>query len=191
MKLLRTFVFFVILGLSSCSSLTKRTINSIESVREVKKQELVVEKKLNKNTSVYLDAALRVLKKENAVSPQTKLALRLLENAQEISGVPEHSSRLNVDLLTIADGTEVKKLEDLEKEHRASIREREKLEEQVQEIQKKIEEDALKLAIIHDKSWTQKIKDWMFEYLSIIAIIACLVIFGPKLIGFIWRKFFI
>lgn len=191
MKPMQILALIAILCLSSCGSLTKRTINSVETVRTLQKQELVVAKKLDKNTSVYIDGALKALKKAPASTPETKLAMRLLEDAQEITGIPEHSIRLDVDLLTIANGAEVKKLEDLEKEHRATIQQREKLEEQVAVLHKQIEEDAINLAVKYDVPWYQKVKDWIFGYISIIAIIACALIFGPKLVSFIWKRFFI
>lgn len=187
MNPLRTFVFIVLLFLASCTSLTKRTINSVETVQKLQKQELVVSKKLDKNTAVYVDGALQALKKSN----DTKLAIRLLENAQEITGVPEFSIRIDTELLRIADQTETKKLEQLEKTHRENIKTKQEIETQVADLHKKIEEDALKLAIANDKSVFQKIKDWIFEYVSIIAIIACLILLGPKIISFIWKRFFI
>lgn len=188
MKSIQLLSLALLLCLSSCGSLTKRTINSVEAVRTLQKQELVVTKKLDKNTAVYIDGALKALKKTTVTTPQTTLAMRLLEDAQEITGVPEHSSRLDVDLLSIADGPEIKKLEVLEKEHRETIKQREKLEEQIVVLNKQIQEDALNLAVKYDKPWYQKIKDWMFNYVSIISIIACVVIFGPKLIKFILQK---
>lgn len=173
--------------LVSCTSLTKKTVKSVEAVRAIQKQELVVTKKLSKDTAIYIDGALKVLKKQT--TPETKLAIRLLEDAQEITGIPDFDSRLNVDLLAISNGAEVKRLEDLEKEHRASIVQRATLEDQVQTLQKQIQEDALKLAVKYDKPWYQQVKDWIFGYVSIIAVIACVVIFGPKLVGFILKRF--
>lgn len=186
-----TIILIGLLSLASCTSLTKRTLNNIDKLEVKQKQEQVVEKKLSTSKAVYIDGALKALKKQpiEHTTPETKLALRLLENAQDIAGIPEHSLRLDVDLLTkpIADPVETTKLITLESEHRNAIREREVLEQEVNELRVKIEKDAKTLATIHDKSFITRIKEGIFNYIAVIAIIAMLIMFGPKLVSFILR----
>lgn len=188
-KLLNILCFIV---LASCTSLEKKTIKEVEQVKTAQKQVTVVEKKLSQSTKVYIDGALQALKKQPAehITTQTKLAVRLLENAQEIEGVPLHSLRLDVEMLSknIPDNPETKKLLDLESNHREAIKERLKLEEQIKTLRNQIEEDALKLALIHNKSWFEKTKDWIFDWIGLIAILVLLIILGPKIISFISKR---
>ena len=188
-KLLNILCFIV---LASCTSLEKKTIKEVEQVKTAQKQVTVVEKKLSQSTKVYIDGALQALKKQPAehTTTQTKLAVRLLENAQEIEGIPLHSLRLDVEMLSknIPDNPETKKLLDLESNHREAIKERLKLEEQIKTLRNQIEEDALKLALIHNKSWFEKTKDWIFDWIGLIAILVLLIILGPKIISFISKR---
>lgn len=179
--------------LTGCTSLSKKTTRDIEKVKTTQAKVEVVEKKLSSNTKVYVDGALRLLKKQPVehVTKQTTLAIRLLENAQEIEGVPLHALRLDVDILAkdTQNNTELVKLQELESDHRQAMEERVKLEEQIQALRGQIEEDALKLAQIHNKSWFTKLKDWIFDYIKLIAAIISGLIFGPKLIRFITKKY--
>jgi hypothetical protein len=174
-----------VLTLASCTSTAKKTLKNIEKVDVLQKQEKVIETKLSKSTRIYVDGALNALKKNpiEKNTPQTKLAIRLLENAQEIEGVPEHALKLDIDLLTkpIPDKTEEDKLLALEKVHREAISERIKLEEQIKDLQEQIKNDAEKLAIVADKSWFDRLKEKTFQLVSIIAILLCLFFFAPTL----------
>lgn len=193
MKTIFLLVSITILALSSCTSTAKRTLKNVEKLDTLQKQEKVVETKLSKSTRVYIDGALKALKKQPIEhnTPETKLAVRLLENAQEIEGIPEHALRLDVELLTspTIDKKENDKLLEMEASHRKAISERIALEEQIIGLQDQIKKDAEKLAIIANKSWFDRVKENVFYIVAVIAIMLCLIFFGPWLLRLILNLF--
>lgn len=192
MKAIFLLVSITILGLSSCTSTATKTLKNIAKLETVQKKEQVVEKKLSSSSRIYIDGALTALKKQPAkhVTQQTKLAIRLLENAQEIEGIPEHALRLDVDLLTkpTIDKSENDKLLKLEAEHRTAISERIALEEQLKDLQAQIVKDAEKLATVANKSWLDRIKESIYNYIALLVLLLCLILFGPKLLKFLLRR---
>ena len=180
--------------LCGCGSLSKTVLKDATAIQTVEKRIEMVDRKLDTKTQIYVDGALRALKQQ-AVEHQTKevkLAQRLLSNAQDVIGVPPHSLRLDVEMLTkdIPDQAELKKLEDLEAAQHKAILERQELERQVADLRDKLADDAIKLAQKHNKSWFETAKDWVWDQIALICIIAVLgfaLLNAPRIIGFFTR----
>lgn len=183
-------LLIISLGLISCTSTSKSTLKNVETIKKIEAQSVVIEKKLDKKSKVYVDASIKALEKAVAKTEPNKevnLALRLLRDTQEIIGTPLPNERIDIDPILNNDPVETKRLEDMEKEHRVDLVVKEKLQEEITVLNSKIVDQAKELAQIQNKSWYQKFKESIASYIIVFALALGLVLFGPTLFRLILR----
>ena len=164
----------------SCGSIQRVTIADAQRLNKEEQHKAVVDDKLNKQVQIYVDGALRSIERVEA-KEEIRLAIRVLKDAQDIIGVPTVGEQLN-----IGEGSDAEdELGNLEKDKDTELAERKVLEDKIEALQKKIEDDASQLAALQSKGFIDKIKDMIMEYIEYILIGLALLILLPLLIKYL------
>lgn len=177
MKLLMSIV--VLAFITSCTSLSKKTLKNIETLKTTQTQEQVVQRKLDNKTKIYVDGALRALQDDKGKGKD--VAIRLLKDATEIMGPPLPPDKLDTTGIANNDEVAVKALASLENEHKQLIVEKAALNEKIDTLNATINTQAQKLAEIANVSWFDKLKTNITTFVIIFVICFVLIMFGPTI----------
>lgn len=144
---------------SSCGTLPKATMKNIESLRKVESKIVGVDKKLNTHAKSYVQNAIQVLQK---IEPNTDvtIAIRLLEDTQDIIGKPLLSEQISLSDLDKA-----------EKTHKDLLLQKQALTKQADELKAVIVDQAEHLAVLQRRSIFTKIQDHITDYLILLGIL--------------------
>jgi len=189
----RVLLSIPLLLITSCGSLPKATLKDVETLRKTETQVKVINEQLDDKVKAYVDTALKSLEKTDQSKEEVRVAIRVLKDAEEIVGPPSPSTTIDVNGLLAQNTKANEQLSALEKQQTKQLEEKEVLEDRVNELEQKIADQSEQLAALANRSWFDKLKGNIMDYLYIIgaALVGVFVLpYFFQLIGWLIKRIF-